>query len=508
MGQTTILVMILTIVSKIFGFVRESVMAAYIGAGDLKSIYTTAVTIPTMLTSVVANGIVSGYIPIFNKVESEKGKKEANDFTSNIINILMIYASIVFILVFIFSGPISKALSPDLKGESLRLAKNYTRIIIVSIFALLYAPIIRGFLNIKGNFIDPTLIGLFFNFFIIIATIFTGLFENPYILIFGALLAHIFQYIRFPYVSKKLGFKYKKKLDFSDKYVKLLLAMIIPIILSSAADQISLIIDNSMASGFFGIASVSKIFYAKTMLNFIMSVVTLSVITVTFPDIAKLGQAGDIVGMKNKVGKSIVFSMILVIPATLGMMSLSDPIIKLAFERSAFTSSDTKIVASLLMSYAPYIIFASLIKILANGFYSVGDSKTPLIIILIQQVVNILMNVILSKAFGLDGLAYATSVSTLVSSILLLLAFKKKFGRFESNQNIISIIKISLLSIIMYMVSRFIYSYINKSQSFILSLIVAVIIASVVYFVGIIILKVPEFDQLIQTFKKKKIRRN
>ena len=508
MGQTTILVMILTIVSKIFGFVRESVMAAYIGAGDLKSIYTTAVTIPTMLTSVVTNGIVSGYIPIFNKVESEKGKKEANEFTSNIINILMIYASIVFIIVFIFAGPISKALSPDLKGESLRLAKDYTRIIIISVFVLLYASIVRGFLNTKGNFLDPALIGLILNLFIILSTIFTGIFKNPYILIFGTLFGYIIQYIRFPFVAKNLGFRYIKKLDFSDKYVKLLLAMIIPIILSSAADQISLIIDNSMASGFFGIASVSKIFYAKTMLNFIMSVVTLSVITVTFPDIAKLGQAGDIVGMKNKVGKSIVFSMILVIPSTLGMMSLSNPIIKLAFERSAFTSSDTKIVASLLMSYAPYIIFASLIKILANGFYSVGDSKTPLIIILIQQVVNILMNVILSKAFGLDGLAYATSVSTLVSSILLLLAFKKKFGKFESNQNIISIIKISLLSIIMYMVSRFIYSYINKSQSFILSLIVAVIIASVVYFVGIIILKVPEFDQLIQTFKKKKIRRN
>lgn len=504
MGQTTILIMILTIVSKIFGFVRESVMAAYIGAGDLKSIYTTASTIPSILTTVVSNGIVSGYIPIFNKVESEEGNVKANEFTSNIINILMIYACIIFLIVFIFAGPISKALSPDLKGESLNLAKNYTRIIIISIFALLYASIIRGYLNLKGNFVDPALIGVILNLFIILATILTGILNNLYILIVGSLIAYVFQYIRFPLVAKKLGFKYKRKLDFSDKYVKLLIAMIIPIIISSAADQVSLIIDNSMASSFFGITSISKIFYAKTMLDFIMSVVTLSVVTVTFPDIAKLGQAGDIVGMKNKVGKSIVFSMILVIPATLGMMSLSNPIIKLAFERSAFTSSDTKIVASLLMSYAPYIIFASLIKILANGFYSVGDSKTPLIIILIQQVVNIMMNIILSKAFGLDGLAYATSVSTLVSSILLLLAFKKKFGRFESNKNIISIIKISLLSIIMFIVSRFIYNYINKSQSFILSLIVAVIIASFVYFVGIIILKVPEFDQLIQIFKKKK----
>ncbi|MDU6064189.1 MAG: murein biosynthesis integral membrane protein MurJ, partial [Anaerococcus sp.] len=477
--------------------------AAYIGAGDLKSIYTTAITIPTMLTSVVANGIVSGYIPILNKVEREKGKDEANEFTSNIINILMIYAFIVFVVVFVFAGPISKVLSPNLKGESLRLAINYTRLVIVSIFALLYASIITGFLNTKGNFLDPALIGLILNLIIILSTIFTGIFKNPYILIYGTLFGYIFQYIRFPFVSKKLGFKYKKKLDFSDKYVKLLLTMIVPIILSSAADQISLIIDNSMASGFFGIDSISKIFYAKTMLNFIMSVVTLSVITVTFPDIAKLGQIGDIIGMKNKVGKSIIFSMILVIPATLGMMALSNPIIKLAFERSAFSSSDTKIVSSLLVSYAPYIIFASLIKILSNGFYSVGDSKTPLKIILIQQIINVFMNLVLSKFFGLNGLAYATSVSTLVSSILLLIAFRKKFGRFESNKNIVSIIKISSLSMIMFIVAKLTYNYLNSSKSLILSLLGAVIIAGIVYLVGIIILKIPEFNQFLQTVKNR-----
>lgn len=503
MGQTTILVMILTIISKIFGFIRESVMAAFIGAGDLKSIYTTATTIPAMLTSVVAVGIISGYIPMYNRVKNEKGEKEANSFTSNLINVLMVYGGLVFTLVFIFASPISKILSPDLSGKSLKLAVDFTRIIMLSIFALLYASVMKGYLNIKGNFKDPALIGIILNLFIIIATVLTGVFKNPYFLIIGATFAYIFQHIKFPFAAKKEGYKHKRKINFSDPYLKSLMVIVIPVIVSSAADQISLLIDNSMASGFFGVSSISKIFYAKTMLNFIMGVVTLSVTTVTFPEIAKLGQAGKIEEMKKKVGNAVVFSMLLIIPATLGMMALASPIIKLAFERNAFTAADTKVVSSLLVSYAPYIIFASLIKILSNAFYSVGDSKTPVVIILIQQVVNILMNFVLGKLFGLDGLAYATSVSTLVASGLLLLTFGRKFGSFGDGGNIKSLVKIFVSSVLMFILAKVSFGFFTGKFSLIIALVLSVGLAGLLYLAIILLLKVPEFEKLIGTFKNK-----
>ena len=94
MGQTTLILMIITVISKIFGFVRESVMAAYIGAGELKSIYTTAMTIPNVLTGIIVTGILSAYIPVYNKALNENGEKRAKDFTSNLINILMIYGAV------------------------------------------------------------------------------------------------------------------------------------------------------------------------------------------------------------------------------------------------------------------------------------------------------------------------------------------------------------------------------------------------------------------------------
>ena len=501
MGQTTIVLMIITILSKIFGFVRESVMAAFIGAGELKSIYTTAMTIPAMLVGVVANGIVSGYIPIYSKVVEEEGEDSANRFTYNLINILMIFGLLIFLLVFFFASPICKILSPDLTGESLKLAVNYTRIIMISIYVLLYSCVIKGFLNTRGNFIDPAFTGIILNVIIIISVILTYRLDNIYILIVGALLGYIIQFIRFPFVSRKLGFKYKMEVDFSDKFIKMIFIMMVPILISSAADQISLAIDNSMASAFFGISSISKIYYSKTLLNFIMTVVTLSVVTVTFPDIAKLGQSGDIVGMKEKLSSSIVFSMILVIPATFGMMALSNPIVKLAFERNAFTSMDTEIVASLIVAYGPYIIFASLIKILSNGFYSIGDSKTPFRIVMIQQLANLLMNFVLSKLFGLDGLAYSTSLSTLISSVLLIIVFSKKVGRFDDKDNMIAIVKIFISSVVM---SGFaIYMYKIVGFSLIINLFLSVLASGLVYILMLKILKVKEFDIIAKKIKKK-----
>ena len=503
MGQTTIVLMLITILSKILGFVRESVMAAYIGAGELKSIYTTSMTIPTVMTGIVIAGIRSSYIPVFNKVRKEKGEEEANKFTSNVINILMLYGFLSVVLIIIFSTPISNIFSPDLEGNSLVLASNFTKIMSIAIFASLYASVIGGFLNIKGNFVDPIIIGFISNIFIIISTILTSIFKNPYILIIGTFLGTVFQFIRFPFVSKKLGYKHTKTIDFRDEYLKYLMVMIIPIILSSAANKISVLFDNSMASAFFGVSSVSKIFYAKTMLNFITGVVTLSVATVNFPQIAKLGQEGRVKEMTKSVDLAIVYAMILVLPSTFGMMTLSNPIIKLAFERNAFTTYDTQIVSSLLIAYGPSIIFEAFFTILTNAFYSVGNSKTPVVIVIIQQMLNIILNFLLSRIFGLNGLAYSTSISSFIATVMIIVTFHRKIGNIKVDGSIKSIGKIFGASILMSFIVIITYNHSLISKSYPISLLISILIGGLIYLILIKVLRVPEYDALRKTLLKK-----
>ena len=285
------------------------------------------------------------------------------------------------------------------------------------------------------------------------------------------------------------------------------MVLLLPIILSNAASQVSLIVDNSMASAIFGKVSISKLFYAKTMLGFITGVVTTTIATMSFPEIARLAQKGQMLEMNNKIKSAIIFTLILILPATFGMISLSNPIIKLVFERNAFTSEDTKIVASLLVSYAPFVIFAAITEIVSKGFYSLGDSKTPVIIILLQQLINIFLNVVLSKLIGLNGLALSTTISTAIGSIIIIYIFERKYGNNDSKYNIGSIIKLIIISIIMSVIARLAYNVSIKVLPLILSVGLSVLLGGLVYFIGIIIIKVPEFEEIINSFKNRKLKK-
>src|SRR5699024_7790286 len=204
-----------------------------------------------------------------------------------------------------FARPFSKILSPDLEGEWLDLATNYTRIMMFAVFAYLYSAIFRGYLNLKGNFFDPAITGILMNIVIIIFTVLTGLTGNPYLLIIGALLGNVLQYILFPKAARQAGYEHKKIVDIHNKYVRSLMIVAIPIIISSAAGELSIIADNSMASYFFGKAAISKLFYSKTMLTLITGVITVSVTTAIFPKIAHLGQAGKISQMKTSISSAV-----------------------------------------------------------------------------------------------------------------------------------------------------------------------------------------------------------
>ena len=513
MGQTTFMLMFITIISKIFGFIREAVMANYIGAGELKSIYTTANTLPVVVANFVAVGIISGFIPIYNRAKNEEGQASAEKFTSNIFNILMVFATVALILGLIFAKPFSKILSPDLDGQWLDLAANYTRIMMFAVYAYLYSAVFRGYLNIKGDFFNPAITGIIMNIIIIIFTVLTGKTGNVYLLIIGALLGNIFQYILFPRATKKAGYHHEKFIDLSNKYVRQLMIIAIPVIVSSAAGEISIIVDNSMASAFFGKAAISKLFYAKTMLTLITGVITVSVTTALFPKIAELGQSGKINAMKKSISSSVVTTLLLVVPATIGMSVLSQPIIELVFQRNAFTQEDTIIVASLLSSYAPYIIFQSISDVVDRGFYAVGDSKTPVVIVVIQQVINVIFNVILINFFGINGLALSTVVSTIVGSALMIYKFRVNFGAFNFKTALISIIKITIATSLMALTARGIYGLTSGNMPHILALFIAIIVAAIVYGFLILIARIPEVMNLVniiyhKVFKKKKAQKH
>lgn len=513
MGQTTFMLMVITIISKIFGFVRESVMANFIGAEELKSIYTTANTLPVVVANFVAVGIIAGFIPIYTRAKNEKGEAEAEKLTSNIFNILMIFGTIAIVIGFIFARPFSKILSPGLDGQWLEMATNYTRIMMFAVYAYLYSAVFRGYLNLKGDFFNPAITGIIMNVIIIAFTIISAKTGNPYMLIIGALLGNVLQYILFPRATRNKGYRHQRIVDFSNIYIKQLMIIAIPVIISSAAGEISIIVDNSMASAFFGESSISKLYYAKTMLTLITGVITVSITTALFPKIVELGQKGKINQMKTSISSAVVITLSLVVPATIGMMVLSEPIIELVFERNKFTPADTVIVASLMTAYAPFVIFQSITDVIDRGFYAVGDSKTPVIIVVIQQTINVILNFILIQSFELRGLAYATVISTVLGAMMVIYKFRDNFGSFSFKNTLLSMGKIAIASGLMAWVARAVYSRTSGNMAHVLALFIAIILAALVYGLLLILARIPEVMDLVNTiyhkfFRKRKAQKH
>src|SRR5699024_7378339 len=128
-----------------------------------------------------------------------------------------------------------------------------------------------------------------------------------------------------------------------------------------------------------------------------------------------------------------------------------------------------------------YIIFITFMKIISNSFYAVGDSKSPLIVILIQQAINVTLNWTLAKEIGLDGIGIATSVSTAVGSLLIIFVYLKKFGKVKDVRNMKSIGKITLASLLMVLVAKGCYGFLESYTGLGLGLVLAILLSGMVY---------------------------
>lgn len=507
MGQTAFMLMFVTIVSKVFGFVREAVMAYYYGTSGIAAAYIVANTLPVVIANFVANGIIFGFIPMYNRVKNEEGETEAENFTSNIFNILLIIATVAVVLGFIFAKVFCKIFSPSLSGKELDMAVTFTRIIMFAIYAYFYSSVYRGYLNLKGNFIIPATTGIIMNVIIIAFIVASGYGKNPYLLAVGCLAGNVLQYILFPKATRDSGYKHKWIVDFNNKYIRMLVMISIPVIVSAAAGEIALTVDNSMASYFFGHDKITVLRYSKQLLALITGIITVSVTTSIFPTISKLGQDGKIEEMKNNISSAVVITLLLVIPATLGMMALSKALVSLVYLRGEFNANDVIITASILNSYAPFIIFQSLSDVIDKGFYSVGDSKTPVIVVVIQQFINIIINLILIRFFGLNGIAIATSISCLLGALMMMFMFRKNFGRMKLKTTLISLLKISVLSLIMAFIAHNLYSLLSARISMLLSVFLTVLVAVIFYGFFILLARIPEVMTLVNTLYHKFIKK-
>lgn len=493
--KVTIGLMIVTLISKGLGFIRELVLASAYGASAYSDAYLTAMNIEIVLFAIIGTAIGTTFIPMYFEVKNLEGEEGAISFTNNILNIIVILCIILAAFGYCFAEQLVKMFAIGFKGDTLNVAVKFTQVIVIGVIFTGLSYVMTGYLHAKNKFIVTGLVGIPKNI-IIISSIFLSLKYGVHVMIIGALIGIATDFlIQVPFI-KKNGYKYKLYINFKDKHIIKTIYLLGPILIGTGVNQINGIIDRTLASTL-GEGSISALNYANRLNGFVIALFITTIASVIFPIFSKLAIDLDRSNLKKAIINCTNSIILLVVPISIFTIVFSKEIVIILFQRGKFDSTATNMTVIALIFYSIGMTALGLREILAKVFYSLKDTKTPMINGIITMILNIILNLVLVKYMGIAGLAFATSVSSIICTAMLFISLKKKIGNYGIKKVIITILKSLIAGIIMAIVATLLYNTIcidlNKTLlGEILSLGIAMLIGACVYFVSIILLKVSE----------------
>lgn len=480
MKKVTIIIMLITILSKVLGFFREIILSYLFGVSNISDIYLISITIPNVIFGFVVAGISAGYIPITSRIIIEDGIEEMSNFTSNLINILLIICTVFYISSLFFTDQIVKIFAAGFSDNNLKLAVEFTRITMIAIFPISIIAVFTGYMQSNKKYLVPVAIGIPFNFLIICSMFLSK--NNIKILPIGFLLASILQVIFImPFVFKN-KYKHNLKISFRDKYLRSMLIIIIPVIVGISANQINFLIDRSIASSI-SVGGISILNYSSKLIDVIHSIFIVSIITVLYPKMSEQVARKEIENLKKTLNEAIIVLTLLLIPTVVGMLILSNNIIVFLFGRGEFDTNAIRLTSTVFKIYSIGLIAFGFREFLSKVFYSLQNTITPMINGIIGIVVNIILNFILSKFWGIKGLAIATTFSAVLTTLLLSISLYVKLGNIITNECTTKIFKIVFASCSMGIITKISIVFFTSIMSQNIALFLSVLLSILTYII-------------------------
>ena len=497
-----------TLIAKILGFGRELTLASAYGASSTSDAFLVAMNIPAVIFTAIGTSLGTAFIPLYCEVNSSQGEKASIKYTNNIFNVVVLICIAISIIGVILTPQVVKLFALGFKGETMEKAVYFTRAMILGIPFLGISYIMMAYLQVKENFIIPGLMPVPYNTCIIIS-ILLSVKTSPYILPWGALIGLLGQFLfQLPFAMKK-GFRYKPYINLKDEYLKKMLWLVAPVLIGVAVNQINTIVDRTIASTLVE-GSISALNYANKLNQFVMGMFIVSISSVVYPMLSKLSTENNKVKFNQSIIKAINIVILLVIPISVGAIILSTPIVKVLFQRGEFDARATYMTSVALVFYSIGMIGFGLRDILGKVFYSLQDTRTPMINGAIAMGLNIILNILFVKFTNmqLGGLALATSTAALVTVTMLFISLRIKIGPFGGKTILSVFIKAITSALLMAVITIIAYrkvSYFLGDGTIkeVITLAVAIGVGAIVYALSIVVLKVDEVNLILNGLKSK-----
>lgn len=489
------LIAFITIWSKIAGFLTNVLKARAFGTTYMTDAYSVSLTIPNIVFGLIGVAITTAFIPLLNEVYSKKGKEDMFEFANTIINILLIFSIILYIIGWFAVPLIVKLIAPDFNGEKYSLTVYLTKLSIVNILFMSMNSGFAAILQTMNDFTAPTLTGIIIDIPIIIYTIFLTKYGIIGLTI-ATTVGFSFQVLtQIPWLIKN-KYRYSLKVNFRDPRIIKMLTLIAPVLIGLTVNQINTIVDRTMASGLPD-GSITALDYANLLNGAVYSIFASSVVTVLYPTLSKAGSQKAYADFKNYIVKAINNINMIIIPSAIGIMILRVHIIDVLFKHGQFNSYGVQMTATALLFLAIGMIFYGIRDIFNIAFYSLNDTKKPMMNGVLGVSANIAINLVLVRYIGLAGLAIGTTTSAIICSMLLIKDFRKKMGQIGGRDMIMTGFKILLscfvMSAVILVLNKYLSVYMYNFKSELLGLVIIIFAGAISYVSMLYVLKVKEF---------------
>lgn len=418
-----------TLISRVFGFIRDVIIASALGASFLSDAFFVAFKLPNFLRRLFAEGAFnSAFVPLFSGMLAVEGKEEARRFADNVFSILMLVLLGVTLL-FIAAMPwLMYLLAPGFSDDPAKfgLTIDLTRITFPYILFISAVSLLGGMLNSGGKFAAVAATPIVMNLCLIAAPFAFGPLTPTaaHALAIGVFMAGLAQYAWLAHFARRAGMLPRFVRPRMDAQVKKLLVLIGPAALGAGVAQINLLIDLIIASHIDN--AVSYLYYADRINELPLAVIGIAVGTALLPVLSRQIRAGERAAAMHTQNRAIELALLLSLPAAAALMVIAEPIIVVMFQHGKFGAVETDATFRALVAFAAGLPAFVLVKVISPAFYANHDTKTPFKIATVCILLNLALNLALIIPLRHVGMALATTIAGWANVGLMLWVLRKR----------------------------------------------------------------------------------
>lgn len=437
-----------TLLAKVLGLVRDSMLTAFFGAGIESDAFFTASTIPTTLFDVVIGGVISAtFIPVFNSIMADKGKDEAMRFVNKFVTMILSITVIISIAGILFRTQLVGFMASGYEPEKRDLAANLTAIMFPMIIFTGLAFSFVGLLQSFGEYNIPSIISLVSNAAIIAYYILLGKKFGVYGLAVTMIIAWSLQFlIEVPWI-RKFGVRYRPDFRLKDKYIIQAMKLAGPMLIATWVQPLYTLVNSKLASNID--SAVTYIQQSSRLYLVVTGVVSFVVTNLIFPKLAQAIADKRDEDAKNLFSMSVRAMFLVVMPLMAGFMILSGPVAGMIYGMGKMTDTGVAAISVLLKYYSIGMIGLAVNEVLSKTFFSMQDSKIPMRNSILSMVLNVALAYILFPFMKANGLALATACGSICNAVLNAISMKRKHPGMLRAKDSITIAKVFAATIVM-----------------------------------------------------------